>query len=239
MEDITQEKFWTEAWQRHLDTYLKAPPRAGYWLERRFGRKISALELAGGSCRDSRYLATRGVNAIGTDFDQKTLAYLQQKFPNSPLDLRREDAFALNFPDRSVDLSFSNGFWILFTDNAKLILLAREQARVTRKWMVIIVHNAMNSNLRKTFAECASKDPLYDIRFFEPQEVGNLIRSSGISFKSISLEKFGGGVDLFYHSRLKGVPNPVAAVAPGLVPHLYSLQGWASTERIACVVELA
>ncbi len=238
MDDPTSEIFWNHAWQKHIEDYLKAPPRTGYWLEQNFGLNINVLELAGGSCRDSRYLATRGAHAVGTDFEEKTIAYLEQRLPNSPLDLRREDAFALNIPNKSVDLSFSNGFWIYFPSDEKIFRLCREQARVTRKWMIVIVHNALNLALVNRFSNLAEKDSLYDVRFFKPDELENLIYSSGIPFKNISLRKFGGLADSFYQSRVKGLPNPLAKIAWRLVPRIYDFQYWSYTERIACVVEL-
>ena len=30
-------QFWTDAWSRHLETYLDAVPRTGIWLERMIG----------------------------------------------------------------------------------------------------------------------------------------------------------------------------------------------------------
>jgi len=89
-EGLQRQGFWEEAWVRHLEQYLVTPPRAGLWLHSRFrldGWRV--LEIAGGSCRDSRYLAEQGVEAIGSDFDQKTLDYLAQRFPASPLTLAR------------------------------------------------------------------------------------------------------------------------------------------------------
>lgn len=237
-DDLTKEGFWAEAWQRHIDTYLGAAPRTGYWIDAHFDRNLSVLELAGGSCRDSRYLATRRKGVIGTDFDEKTIAYLSAKFPQSPLDLRREDAFALHLADKSIDLSFSNGFWVLFSDDDLIIKLAREQARVTRKWMVVIVHNGANARLRRKFARLASKDPLYDIRFFLPREIEGLIKSSGISFRKITFKKFGGPADILYRERFGSVKNPFSGIAPRIVNRMYGIQSEAYAERIACIVEL-
>ncbi len=141
--------------------------------------------------------------------------------------------------DHSVDLSFSNGFWVLFNDDARILDLAREQARVTRRWMVVLVHNGLNSRLRTKFANSAKTDDLYNIRFFSPDEVERIVRASGIAFRSISLEKFGGACDLLYRSRLKGIPNIASGLAPNIVPRLYNRQQWSGTERVACVVELA
>lgn len=235
--EFSAEQFWADAWTRHIESYLRAPARVGYWIRTRFGLGLSVLELAGGSCRDSRYLAEHGVHAIGSDFDQKTLNYLGKRFPGSPLALRREDAFAINMPDHAVDLVFSNGFWVLFDDDEQLRQLAREQARVARKWMIVIAHNSRNAAETQHFADLARSDPLYDIRFFTAEEIIEIVRSAGIPYKNIKVEKFGGMPDVMFRKTLKKFPNPLLSIAPMLVPHLYRFQGWERAERIACIVE--
>ena len=63
-EGLVDQGFWEDAWVRHLEQYLSTPPRAGLWLAARFPLAAwRVLELAGGSCRDSRYLAEQGVAA--------------------------------------------------------------------------------------------------------------------------------------------------------------------------------
>lgn len=236
--NIQSEEFWADAWMRHIDDYLSAPPRSGYWLNARFGQQPSALEIAGGSCRDSRYLSSVWRHCVGVDFDERTVAYLRKKFPDTMHKVLNRNAFSLGFEKAAFDVSFSNGFWILFSEDQQIIELAREQARVTRKWMVVIVHNDLNSNLKANFARKAEQDPLYDIRYFSPHEVERLVRAAGIPFRSISLEKFGGPVDALYRPKLKGLPNPIQKNAHSIVPHLYRFQSWEQTERVACVVDL-
>jgi len=51
-----EQTFWSDAWVRHIESYLAAPPRCGIWLMTNYGKNHSILECAGGSCRDSRYL---------------------------------------------------------------------------------------------------------------------------------------------------------------------------------------
>ena len=240
MSDLQQESFWEESWLRHMESYLGAPPRCGNWLRYKFGETAApVLEIAGGSCRDSRYLAETGIEATGTDFDQKTLQYLQQKFPYSTLALQHANAFELPFADNSFQLSFSNGFWVCFADDSKLHALAHEQVRVTRKWMIIVVHNARNQKLRDEFAHKANTDSLYDIRFFDPDDLLNLVESFKLGHRKIRIAKFGGIFDKFYIKKIKGLPNPFLKLSPVLVPWLYSYQSWKFTERVACIVELS
>ncbi len=227
--------FWTETWKRHIETYLAAPPRAGIWIRQLFPSWNSVLEIAGGSCRDSRYLADHGFQAVGSDFEQKTIEYLQDRFPASPLKLQREDAFHLSFQDNVFDITFSNGFWILFDDNRDITSLIKEQARVTRKYMISFLHNGDNIKLKKTFQEKSEKDPLYNIRFFYKDEIEGLIHASGISFTYLKIKKFGGIVDLFYAKRIKNMIN----LSPKLITSLYDFQPWSRVERLAVIIKLA
>lgn len=233
-DDLQAQTFWQEAWVRHIERYLATPARTGFWLASRFSLgNWRVLEIAGGSCRDARYLAEQGVDAIGSDFDAKTLAYLAHRFPGSRLHLQREDAAALTLGDKSVDLSMHNGFLVLFDDDAKVAALLREQARVTRRVLVAIVHNADNRRLKAIFARKAQTDPVYDIRFFHRAELPALVTAAGLKPRAVTLEKFGGPVD-----RLLALPGLPGRLARALVPRLYRWLPWSQVERIALVVEL-
>jgi hypothetical protein len=232
-EDLQQQGFWEDAWVRHLEDYLASPPRAGLWLRARFGLSgWSVLEIAGGSCRDSRHLAENGIAATGSDFDRKTLDWLAQRFPDSPLKLAREDAFAMRFADASVDLSIHNGFWVLFADDEPVKALLREQARVTRRVLVAMVHNADNPRIVAAFARKAKTDPLYAIRFFRRAELPALVQDSGIAWRTLRLEKFGAPID-----RLLTWPGLLGRLARWLVPRAYRFVPWRFVERIALVIE--
>jgi hypothetical protein len=233
-DDLQQQGFWEDAWVRHLEDYLRSPPRAGLWLAARFAlRDWQVLEIAGGSCRDSRHLAEQGVAAIGSDFDRKTLDWLAQRFPASPLQLAREDASAMTLADGAVDLTFHNGFWVLFSDDDRVRALLREQRRVTRRVVVAMVHNADNPRIVAAFAAKAKTDPLYAIRFFRRAELPALVASSGIACQTLSLEKFGAPID-----RALTWPGALGRAARWLVPRLYRFVPWRHVERIALVITL-
>lgn len=234
------EKFWEKSWIEHIDDYLNAIPRAGILIENYFKDVDSVLEIAGGSCRDSRYLASNGFKATGSDFDEKTLQYLREKrFTNDRLNYSKEDAFNLTFQDNSFDLVFHNGFFIYFYENSSLNKMLKEQERVSRRYIVIFVHNIENKNLIKDFQEKSKKDDLYKIRFFDKNEIIDIIEDSGIKYKSIKVVKFGGIFDRFYNKRLKKIiPNIFYPFRKSLIPKLYQFQKWENTERVCCVVEL-
>ena len=104
--------------------------------------------------------------------------------PSSPssnplLEIRVLDAFATGLEDGSCDVSYHNGLWIYFQKDEELHRLTREQARITRRCMVVTVHSAHNENLKASFAGRAAEDPLYDVRFFTTDEVFQLLRPYG------------------------------------------------------------
>ncbi len=231
--------FWEKSWTEHINGYLNSVPRAGIFIANYFKNIDTILEIAGGSCRDSRYLANSGFSATGSDFDEQTLQYLQEeRFPNDILNYSKEDAFDLTFPENSFDLVFHNGFFIYFK-NSDIDKMLKEQEKVARRYIVIFVHNVENKNLIKDFQEKSKNDALYKIRFFDKNEIINIIKDSNIKYRNINVMKFGGIFDRFYNKTLKRIiPNILYPFRKSLVPKLYQLQKWENTERICCVVEL-
>lgn len=232
---------WPSLWRRYLDQYLSAPPRTGFWIDARLGsRANSFLELGCGSGRDSLYLAQRGHRVVATDMDGETLRELQSRFPDQTVSFRPADAKQLDFPDDSFDVVFHNGLWVLFEDDEALVRMAQEQARVARKFAVVLVHNRLNPSLVREFQERSRQDELFAIRFFSPDELGELIERAGLGQRRIRMLKFGGRMDRLYTAkRIKRVvPNLLWPLRHRLVPRLYELEPWERIERIACVVEL-
>jgi SAM-dependent methyltransferase len=238
MNELRSKKFWTEAWRRHIDGYLRARPRCGYWIETFFSKSLTFLEIASGSCRDSLYLAQRGFNILACDFELEALKLVNDRFFNSNLPLFSANAFCLPFMDRSFDVTFSNGFWICYSDDRDLYSLIREQVRITRRYVVSFVHNGENQGLVAHFRSLSSYDSLYNIRFFKRREVLDIVSSSGILYKNVYFRKFGGKMDCLYSGVVNNVPNPLSSFAQLLVPRLYNFQPWEETERIVCIIEL-
>jgi len=237
-EKLLGKENWSATWVRHMEAYLAAPPRCGIWLRAklRLGRKDRVLECAGGSCRDSRYLHYLGVSAIGSDFDEKTLQYLCARFPNDKFQVVKEDAYSLSFEARSYDVVFHNGFWPYFSENSEIQRLLVEQCRVAAKVAVAIVHNKSNKALVKRFTELAKSDALYNLRFFDGEELLQIVKSSGVRYKRVSIERFGGPVDRIYALERKFVA--LSPLVRWVVPRLYRFQPWSKVERVALVVEL-
>ncbi len=233
------EKFWEESWIKHIESYLNTTPRAGIFIASYFQNSKKILEIAGGSCRDSRYLANSGFDATGSDFDEKTLKYLkEERFSNDILNYSKEDAFNLSFKENFFDLIFHNGFFVLFENNDGIYKMLKEQERVSRKYIVIFVHNKENINLINRFNILSKEDDLYKVRFFDKNEIVDIIKSSGVNYKHIKLLKFGGIFDAFYNKKVKKLPNIFYPFRKYIVPKLYQLQKWSDTERVCCIVEL-
>lgn len=233
-----QESYWSEAWIRHINNYLVAPPRCGFWLESHFLQKYNILEIAGGSCRDSRYLVTKGYEAVGSDFDQKTLEYLDKNHPAQDFKLLKEDAFKFSFKNNEFDVSFSNGFWVLFDDDEDINALVNEQARVTKKYLVSLVHNSENKKLLDAFKKKSLTDNLYNIRFFNKSELLEILKKVNFSYKSISISKFGGPIDKLLSNKIGVKSKALHNLLKKLVPLLYKYQPWSMVERIVIVIEL-
>jgi hypothetical protein len=233
---LTKSSFWSDTWVKHIERYLSAPPRCGIWMFNCFNLKgLSVLECAGGSCRDSRHLYDCGVNAEGSDFDQVTLDYLKNRFPNSMFQIAREDCFNFSKSDHSFDVTFHNGFWICFnlTDVVKLLI---EQRRITRRTIIALVHNVENKKLVNDFEVRSKTDDLYKIKFFHRNELENIVSKSEINFKRLRVEKFGGIVDFGFKVEKK-MPS-LSRVVRFVVPRLYKFQPWSKVERIALIIDL-
>jgi hypothetical protein len=228
---------WAATWKRHLPRYLAAPPRTGRWLRWRFDLNgFSILEIAGGSCRDALYLHASGLDAIGSDGDAETVAQVAAATAGSGFQVRVEDAGHLSFPERLFDLVFHNGFLGLLAGERQIQRVLAEQMRVTRRYAVAIVHNAVNRKLVARFATLAQDDPLYAIRFFEPEEIREIVEPCLGAGQRLSIEKFGGPADHGYGIQRR-FPRAGAAAA-ALPPRLYRFQPWPLTERIAVVIDM-
>lgn len=236
-ESFKNSEYWSAAWVRHIETYLSAPPRCGIWLSNYFSdESLSFLECAGGSCRDSRFLFKKGRKSIGSDFDEKTLIYVSKKYASLNFPLLKEDGFSLSFENKSIDIVFHNGFWVCFDDDNKIVSLLKEQSRVANKYAVALVHNANNKNLISKFKELSAKDDLYKIRFFDNILLDNILHASGIKYKNVRYEKFGGPADRLF--TLEKIIPFLSPLIRWITPRLYRYQPWSKVERIAMVIEL-
>jgi ubiquinone/menaquinone biosynthesis C-methylase UbiE len=230
---------WNTSWKKHLEQYLKAPPRTGIFIKNLLGSQIeTSLELGCGSGRDSIYLSKYYAKVTATDYDEKTIAYLKEKFNSANLEYKQADAFNLPFSKNAFDLVFHNGLFVLFDDDSSIYNMLTEQERVSKKFILVLVHNKLNKKLIETFETKGLNDPIYDIRFFTSSEITTIVEKSKINYKSINCFKFGGKMDVFFNKTVRKIPNPLFIMKNRIIPKLYKYQSWDSTERIACLIEL-
>jgi len=149
------------------------------------------------------------------------------------------NAYHLPYKDRFFDLVFHNGFFVCFNNDKMICQLLVEQERISKKYILILVHNALNKKLKQIFIEKAKFDPLYDVRFFTPDELNTIIKKSKIKAKKVIIKKFGGPMDLLNKKYIYSkIPNFLFPIIELIIPSLYQFQKWKHTERIACLIEI-
>lgn len=134
------------------------------------------LEMGAGSFRDVAALNRWGWTGEGMDFSGAAVQRAKQQFAEYAALFHHMSAFDMPFADRSFDVTYHNGFWVLFSDE-DIRALAKEQARVTQGRMIATVHNSHNHQFFDYFERMKQTDPLYDIRFFSVDEITQLMRT--------------------------------------------------------------
>lgn len=235
---ITDSKTWDSLWSANFAKYIEGAPRTGVFVHRITPKAKTYLELGAGSARDSFYLNIIGKHAVASDFSEIAIDAWRKSF-GPVLPAKLVDAFHIDATDGAFDVTFHNGLYVLFDDD-KIKALVAEQRRVTRSTMIIIVHNKRNSRLVSSFAQLGDDNPIFRIRLFDPLEMVSLVQNSGIPYRKITVHKFGGPADRFYHwfgARVHDTKR--SSIAGALANILYPLQPWARVERAAIVVHCA
>ncbi|WP_433977673.1 class I SAM-dependent methyltransferase [Erwinia sp. E_sp_B01_9] len=116
------------------------------------------------------------VEGHGMDFSQEAVSLAKKYYPQLAERFSQKDAFNLDFADNHFDMSYHNGFWVLF-DDENIKKLAVEQARVTRDRMIVTVHNGHNKEFKRYFDSKSATDTLFNIRFFECEEITALMKT--------------------------------------------------------------
>lgn len=168
---------WKNIWNQRYSSYVRFIPRQAYYLFfilQKEDHRI--LEIAAGSFRDTIRLNEWGYDCTGIDSLDEVVKMAKDQYLLYQTKMLLGDAASLNFADRSFDVTFHNGFYVLFEEDKTIDSLIREQVRVTKRYIVCTVHNKLNTRLVNLFMEKAIQDPLYDIRFFYPDEMIHLLK---------------------------------------------------------------
>ena len=186
---IKTKEQWNQKWGDIFDHYQQDLRHAYYIRAILNHNEKKIIELAAGSFRDTAALNAMNINCYGADYSLKAVSLAEKQFPSIAEKLSEQDAFNLSFPDKSFDLSFHNGFWVLFSDDNDILKLIKEQARITKHRIVATVHNAHNKSFVEYFDKLKENDSLYSIRFFEMQEMEYLMKSVAKTVKIIPVGK--------------------------------------------------
>lgn len=189
LKKITSSEEWDNKWIDIFQQYQTDLRHAYYINAIKNNDEDKLLEIAAGSFRDVAKLNKLGVDCTGIDFSKKSVDLAKEKFNDISNKIKYMDAFNLSYNNEEFDLTYHNGFWVLFSNN-EIISLAKEQARITKKRIIATVHNAHNKNFVDYFKKLSKKDPLYNIRFFFSDEITELMKPIG---KNISIIPVGKG----------------------------------------------
>tara|TARA_R110000850_G_scaffold213377_1_gene339357 strand:+ start:9550 stop:10266 length:717 start_codon:yes stop_codon:yes gene_type:complete len=165
---------WDKKWADIFDQYQNDRRHAYYVhaMLKPVERRI--FELGAGSFRDMAELRRRGVDCEGMDFSSQAVSRAKIYFPEFASAIHQMSAFCIPVADKAFDLTYHNGFWVLFSD-PQVRDLAEEQARVSKHRMIATVHNAHNKKFVDYFEKKKVDDPLYNVRFYEKDEISELM----------------------------------------------------------------
>ena len=172
---LTEASHWDTKWPSIFNHYQQDLRHAYYVRALAHRRDRTALELAAGSFRDVAVLNQMGLYCDGMDYSEEAVKLARQYFPVLASRLHWMDAFQLPLADDAYDLTYHNGFWVLF-DDADIDRLAIEQARVSRRTVIATVHNAHNRQFHAYFERMRETDSLFNIRFFHEGEIEAIMR---------------------------------------------------------------
>ena len=186
---------WNSQWRKWFDRYSQGNPRLGKWLRASYAvRRANTLEIGAGSGRESLFLSAVADSVTCADFAPEAVELLKNSGLPPNMQAVRADAARLPFHDEAFDLTFHKGVWVLFSENALLSAFLREQLRVTKRIALAIVQNSRNRTQVAEAHARALTDPLFNIRFFDPDELSDIARDVvfGIGRKAtIRVVKYG------------------------------------------------
>lgn len=224
---------WDKKWADIFDHYQNDLRHAYYIHALLEDDERHVLEIGAGSFRDMAELRRRGIDCEGMDFSPESVERARRQFPDMANAIHRMSAFDMPFRDKAFDVTYHNGVWVLFSDE-QIKELSAEQARITRNRMIATVHNAHNKKFVEYFERKKAEDSLYDIRFFEIEEIAELMRES---CHQVTIVPVGKGKQ--YHEDLlirNGVTDPAILRACLTESGLNHLE---NSERLMCIGTLS
>lgn len=186
---LVENKTWDKKWDELFFSYQQ-DLRHAYYINALLSYNNSILEIAAGSFRDMAFLNALGYDCYGCDFSLKSVQSAKEYFPHLSKKIFELNAFSLGEIGRYFDVTYHNGFWVLYEDDEILRSLYDIQKSITKKFMIITVHNGHNKDFKNYFLEKQKLDNLYAIRFFEIDEFLNIFN---LSRKEVQIYPVGKG----------------------------------------------
>ncbi len=223
---------WDQKWQGIFDHYQNDIRHAYYIDAVRKSHEKRVLEIAAGSFRDIVQLTKRGVEGHGIDFSPESVSLAKKLYPSLQDRFSVMNAFNLQYPDKHFDLTYHNGFWVLFSDE-DIQKMAQEQARITRSRMIITVHNGHNQSFVNYFNSKKESDSLFNIRFFTVDQMQEIL---GKVAKKVTIIPVGKGKKTHEDWLIRhGLHNPL------LINGMFKWSGdryLERSERLMCIAEM-
>lgn len=180
---------WDDKWNELFLAY-QSDLRHAYYLNALLDSKYTILELAAGSFRDMAFLNQLGYDCHGCDFSFNSVIKAQNHFSHLSKKIFHADAERLESFNKTYDVTYHNGFWVLFDDDNKIYDLYTVQKKITNKFLIITVHNGHNKEFKNYFLEKRKFDNLYAIRFFEIEE---MLKILNLTYSEVSVYPVGKG----------------------------------------------
>jgi hypothetical protein len=165
---------WNDKWDNLFLKYQE-DLRHAYYLNALLDTDYSILEIAAGSFRDMAFLNKLGFDCYGCDFSEHSVQMAKNFFPDFSQKIFYADAKNLNKFNKSYDVTYHNGFWVLFDNNDYILQLYKVQKEITKKLLIFTVHNGHNKVFKNYFNDKMKIDNLYAIRFFEIDEIFKIL----------------------------------------------------------------
>lgn len=226
---LSNSQDWNQKWEGIFEHYQQDLRHAHYIHAALMSNEKRLLEIGAGSFRDMAELRRQGLECEGMDFSEEAVKRAKQRFPEFSEAVYHMSAFDLGFPDKIFDVSYHNGFWVLFDDKEIKKLIA-EQVRVTKDRIIATVHNAHNQQFMEYFDKLKTDDPLYNIRFFKMDEITQLMSDFCSSVDIIPV-----GKGKKYHEDLLIGNGLIEPEKIREVFHNSGLKFLDSSERLMCI----
>lgn len=185
---IKSKEEWNKKWEGIFDHYQQDLRNSYYVNAVLSSNDKKILELGAGSFRDMANLNELGRDVYGCDYSDLAVNLAKKQFPKYSEKIFLADSFHMPTENKAYDVTYHNGFWALFDDEA-ILSLAKEQSRITKNKMIVTVHNAHNESFVNYFNQLSEKDNLFQIRFFTIGEISELMSETCENIKIVPVGK--------------------------------------------------